>query len=287
VLVTRTFTYTTLCKGACGASELLSISGDGFLMHCLLMFLPVRDIIRLGRASACTHTISAGLGQTLLRARHPLLELGRWPSCWWWFAASSREEASFLEDFGNDWRTRWKHSCSLCYVKACSTALAIGPPLGHTVYPGSGAICVLPEPLHPRTVSWLTCAKGVYRAGEGRAGCFILQERKGLEMMRVYFSHGSLWWEASDHSPVPLLPCGVLEDAKWYRVHCQMDWESRSADVTVQALDSGSDEVYGRQALPWHSRGCESVKELAVGSCVFGASPLSGAEVSLAEVCLV
>jgi hypothetical protein len=119
-------------------------------------------------------------------------------------------------------------------------------------------------------------------------------ERRGLEMARVYFNGGNMWWEISEMDPVPLLPMGMYEDERWYQLQLRLDWDRKSSDVMIERLSSpsGSCDAEGalqkvqHKQLGFHCAGCDFLSWIAAGSIVFGSSPLSGSEAYVAGICI-
>uniref|UniRef100_A0A7S4SIG7 Uncharacterized protein n=1 Tax=Alexandrium monilatum TaxID=311494 RepID=A0A7S4SIG7_9DINO len=266
----------------------------------LLGCLPARDLVALLLVSRAHGNGLFGvqaLAEVLL-PRHPELRAGPWLRQSWLGEAVRREEALALESFGEDWQCRWCRvgtpdygfvgpspgpTCGGC--KRIFRAMSVGPPRGVTVMPGSGFLWRLKEHLRPQSISWLASSVGTKAGGDGRIGCICMREKPGIELLRVYFNLGALWWEKSAADPIPILP--EVEDRRWYRVRCCLDWSRSTADVSVSVLDGkGSPrKVHASPGLGFHG-GCTALSEVLVGSVVFGSSPLSGCEAFLADVCL-
>lgn len=261
----------------------------------VLVRLSVRDSTRLGCASRSLHgTVNEGIHLAVL-PQHADLGLGPWPRCCWLQVIATREEAILEERFGADWESRWlaRGSPEYCMVRPIAgasgdfRALSMGPRRGHTLRPGSGLLWRLPVPLRPTKVTWLARAEGVAAGGDGRIGCISLLERPGLELLRVYFNSGGLWWEKSGADPIALLPRGSVGDSQWYHVRCCLNWTSRTADVRVFLLcdEQPLQKLRSYAGLGWHSDGCTALAQVSVYSAVFASSPLSSSQAYLADLC--
>lgn len=266
----------------------------------VLTALPARDLVSLLLASLGHSRLlrSARIADWALLPRHPELAAGRWPRPCWLHEAARREEALALETFGDGWQERWQSTGSPSYgcvlsapgIGNCSEgsnssfqALSIGPPQGVTVMPGSGFLWHLQEPLRPRSFSWLTSSSGAGAGGDGRVGCVSVRERLGLELLRVYFNRGSLWWEKSSMDPIPILT--EVKDGYWYHIRCRLDWKRCIADVSVFLLDGEAPQkVNSCTGLGFHG-GVEVVTEVLAGSVAFGCSRLSGCQAYLSDLC--
>jgi len=262
----------------------------------VLTLLPARDVIRLAGCSQSLARVASTLCLDLLLLRHPSLGGAQWPRRQWPQAAARLEEAICVENFDEEWSLRWQHRGENRYcmparvygIGASLRALAVGPPLGMTLHPGSGVLWHLPAPMCPNSVSWLAFTQGISKSADGRIGCLSLQEAPGCEIIRVYFNHGALLCEISGRCPVELIPRGSVKDSNWYHIHFQLNWGMCDSDVLIQSLDGKSTvpECWNHHSLPWHSHACTKLTRLSAGSVVFGSSRLSGSRVYLAEICI-
>lgn len=265
----------------------------------LLECLPARDIARL--TTAIPKFQAGKMIEFILSLRHGATSLdGPWPGAQMLAVAARIEEAALYEDFGTAWKSRWIEEGDASYVVAATTfgqfgsnfrSLTLSPPAGVTLYPGSGVFCKF-SPSRPKEVAWLMRGKGVQKAHDGRVGCISIGERRGLEMARVYFSNGNIYWEVSEMDPIPLLPRGMYEDDRWYQLQLCLDWDTKSSDVMIDCLSNPSGKREGapqrveHKQLGFHCAGCDCLSWIAAGSVVFGTSLLSGSEAYLSGICI-